>query len=174
MILASAALLAAHSVEAAIQVTFDAANSNIGAGIYTFDLLNVPTSPIPAYNSVFDFTGLAKPAAGGIYNALDPVVSKGAPTGWNYDVTTPNVAEWYFDNTAGAVNGIFENQMTPNLSGTINWQLAVPGNNADTAIGTVAITVPEPGQYGEIGGLIAFGLVTFAACRRSRQPARIR
>jgi hypothetical protein len=172
IILATAGLLAAHSAEASIQVAFDTANSNIGAGIYAFDLLNVPTSPIPTYNSVFDFTGLANVAAGGVDNALDPVVSMSAPTGWNYDVTTLNVAEWYFENTAGVVNGIFEIKMTPNLSGTFNWQLAVPGINADTTSGTVVIAVPEPGQYGKIGGLAAFSLVTFSACRRSRQSAR--
>src|SRR5271163_3629258 len=95
MVLATAALLTAHSADAAIQVTFDAADSNIGEGIYAFDLSNVPASPTPAYNSVFDFTGLANPAAGGVDNGVDPVVLMGAPTGWNYDVATPNVAEWY-------------------------------------------------------------------------------
>ncbi len=169
LVVAAASLLAAHSAQAAIDVTFDVADSNIGAGIYAFDLSGVMVPPTPTYQSEFDLTELANPAPGGVHNTMIPVGINGEPTGWNFYQSTESEVQWYFDNTSGAVNGTFVIDASANLSGTLDWQLAVPGITADNASGTVTIAVPEPGQYGLGAGLAAFGLIVVTGLTRSRR-----
>lgn len=76
---------------------------------------------------------------------MNPLVSQASPSGWNLNNNTIDVAKWFFENTFGPADGIFEVKATPNLSGTIDWNLAVPGINSETANGKVTIApVPEP------------------------------
>lgn len=173
LVAASVYILAAGSAPAAINATFDAADSNVGAGIYVFDLSGVMTPPPPTFESTFDFTGLANPAVGGVHNTQDPVDVIFNPSGWNMNQSTLNEVQWYFENTSGGVNGAFEIQASPNLSGTFNWQLSVPGLSQDNANGTITIAVPEPIQYGFVGGAAALGLVAFSGWRRSRSQAQL-
>ncbi len=171
LIIVGACVLAAGSAHAAIDVTFDAADSNISAGIYAFDLTGVMTPPPPTFESVFDFTDLANPAAGGVHNTQNPVGVISNPTGWNMYQTTLSEVQWYFENTSGGVDGTFKIQASPNLSGTLDWQLSVSGISQDNGSGTVTI-VPEPMEYGFVGGAAALGLVVFSGWRRSRSESR--
>jgi hypothetical protein len=147
-ILASAiALAAVIPAKASISLTFDAADSSIATGIYAFDLTGITTTP--TFNSTFELLNFTT-----IGNTVNPLVSLASPTGWSLNNNTIDVAEWFFQNTAGGANGVFEVQATPGLSGTIHWNLAVPGNNSETANGTVTIApIPEAGTL--IAGLAA-------------------
>ncbi|MGA2248626.1 MAG: hypothetical protein ABSH48_27030 [Verrucomicrobiota bacterium] len=70
-------LVAADSANAAIQVTFDAADSNIAAGQYDFDLTGLTAAP--TYNSTFELLNLFT-----IGNSQNPLGEVSAPTGWSY------------------------------------------------------------------------------------------
>jgi hypothetical protein len=160
----AASLTVANSANAAIQFTFDATDSNIGAGIYAFDLSGVPT--LPTYNSDFSlqYWNLLSPSPG---NTLNPVEDFAAPSGWNASNNSEGTALWYFENTSGAYNGTFEVKATPNLYGTLDWTLAVSGISADDASGTVTIAaVPEPAEYGAFCGLVGLVFATVASFRR--------
>ena len=149
-------------MNAAITLTFDSADSDISAGLYAFDLLGVPTSPTPTYNSQFTLFNVAPTGN------TATLVNSGAPSGWN--LSGPNdttSARWYFENTAGAVNGIFEITGTPNLHGMIDWQYAAPDQNDISGPVTIGLaTAPEPAVCGVAGGLGA--LVLCAGWRRPK------
>src|ERR1700677_3770730 len=138
LVVTAMSLAAASSVNAAIEVSFDATDSNIGNGIYAFDLSGVTTTP--SFNSVFEllnWTFIGNSATIG---------NDGAPSGWIFDTGNTSLAQWDFDNPSGSANGIFEVTATPNLQGTIKWNLEVPDPGSETANGTVTIaSVPEPG-----------------------------
>jgi len=136
-------ILSSSSARAAVNVTFDPADSNIGAGLYAFTLSGA-VSPA-TFNSTFDVFNWFV-----LGNALNPLQDQSAPSGWN--VTGPNDinnAQWFYQNIAGTVNGIFKVIATPNLQGTLSWRFADAGNSED-ASGSVTITpVPEPTLYGQ-------------------------
>jgi hypothetical protein len=145
---------------AAIQLTYVAADSNVGAGVYAFDLTGVPTSPTPTYNSDFELEYFST-----IGNTVT-LSSDGAPTGWNPGIYNTSVAEWYFQNTSLLVNGIFEVQASPNLNvngGMIFWDYADSGNNENVS-GFVG--VPEPTSMAEFAGLSALGLCSVGWLRK--------
>jgi hypothetical protein len=141
---AAMSLAAAGSSNAAIEVTFDAADSSISSGLYAFDLSGVTLAAgNGSYNSdfVLQYWTLLSPAPG---NTLDPLVSEGSPSAWNLNNNSEDVAEWYLENTSGNANGTFVVQATPNLYGSITWTLQMPDPSTDIS-GTVNIVpVPEP------------------------------
>jgi len=142
LLIAAAGLVAASSAKASIEVTFDATDSNIAAGIYAFDLSGVTQTP--TFNSTFELLNWDNPT--GVHNSLNPLVDKGSPSGWGSEAFTIGVAEWVY--SSGADNGTFEVKATPDLSGVLNWNLAVPGINSETVNGTVTIpAIPEPGTF---------------------------
>jgi hypothetical protein len=159
--------LCAMSARAAIEVTFDPTDSDIAAGQYDFVLSGVPTSPAPTYNSVFDIYDWAAP---GIGNTLNPIQSDSSPSGWNLPSNDSNNARWDFENTSGAVNGLFVVTASPNLQGTLSWTLEVPGITQDNASGTVAVAIPEPQTYATWA---AFALGFLAIAPRWKKSPRL-
>jgi len=157
--------LASATVRAAVNVTFDHADSNIGAGLYAFTLSGAVQ---PAtFNSTFDVFNWFL-----LGNTLNPLQDQSAPSGWN--VTGPNDinnAQWFYQNTAGLVNGVFEVIATPNLHGTLSWRFADSGHSENVS-GTVTITsVPEPASYAKasaalmISSILGFGTKGFRRLR---------
>ena len=157
----AATLIAASSASAAIQLAYDAAASNVGAGIYAFQLSGVPSSPFPSYNSTLEVQDFSV-----IGNTQNPLQTPSAPSGWNYSIMTVNTAEWYFENTSGTVNGVFDVKGTPNLQGSLMWDFEDSGHGENVS-GYVSITpVPEPEAYSMIGGSFALLGSVFPLCRR--------
>ncbi|HLH53105.1 MAG TPA: hypothetical protein VKY92_05760 [Verrucomicrobiae bacterium] len=138
----------ASTASAAVSLTFDAADSNIGAGLYDFLLSGAPsTATLANYNSTFTITGWAAPSIGN----NQTIVSTVAPSAWNLTQNDSNNAKWILESTTSpnnVVNGRFEVQAKPNLQGTLAWQFAWPGDNTYTTSGNVMISVvPEPAVY---------------------------
>lgn len=157
-LMALAAGLMAVSANAAVSVSFDAADSNIGAGLYDFTLSGAPASAtLSDFNSTFTITGWAAPAVG---NSASLLATR-APSAWNLTQNDSNNARWILESYTApnnAVDGRFEVRGTPNLHGTLLWQLAwLPGNAGFTGSGNVTIgAVPESGGYGlfAVAGLL--------------------
>jgi len=146
-------LVAAGSANAAIQVTFDAADSNIATGHYDFDLTGL--TAVPTYNSTFELLDLSL-----IGNTQSPMGEVSSPSGWVSGSANIDLTEWYFQNTSGSYNGFFDITATSNLKGTIDWNLAVPGGTSDN--GTVYIGAapesPATGMFMGCGALTPIGL----------------
>jgi hypothetical protein len=154
-----AVALMSRPLHAAVSVSFDAADSNIGAGFYDFMLSGAPSTAVFAdFNSSFNITGWAAPAIG---NNMT-LVSKVAPSAWNVPSDTLNEAVWALQSTTppnNVVDGRFEVQAKPNLHGTLNWQFNWPADNTLSASGMVVISaVPEPRAYGLVAGAGLLGL----------------
>ena len=151
-------LVAAGSANAAIQVTFDAAASNIGAGQYDFTITGI--TAVPTYDSTFELLYFST-----IGNKQSPLGEVSAPTGWDAGPATIDLAEWYFQSTAGNYNGNFDITATPNLKGNITWDLAISGGAS--ASGTVYIgAVPESSVTGVCTGAAALLPIGFVFLKR--------
>ena len=139
------------SASAAITLTFDSANSNVGNGLYAFDLAGVATSPVPTFNSEFQFFQVFT-----IGNSVNPIQVIKSPSGWSLSGPNDiNTAQWFFQNTSGDVNGLFEFRASPNLHGTISWRYLDPAHQSITS--TISIpfaVVPEPTIFGIAGGVV--------------------
>jgi hypothetical protein len=164
----AASLVAVHSANAAVQVTFDAVDSNIAGGLYAFDLSGIPSANPVTYNSSFEmeFWDLLSPSPGNTAT----LTSSAAPSGWSYFLPgSTATSEWYFENTSGASNGTFIVKASPNLHGTLDWNFTDSGN-AENISGTVTIAaVPEPALYGVFGGAAGLlGAILVPICRRFR------
>jgi hypothetical protein len=167
----AASLTVASSASAAIQFTYDATDSNVGAGIYAFNLSGVPTLPTVLSDLSLQYWDLLSPSPG---NTLNPVGDFAAPSGWNASNNSEGTALWYFENTSGAFNGTFKVQATANLYGPLMWTIAVSGIPADNASGNVTIAaVPEPAEYGLICGLAGLVATAFSRLRRFRLDAPV-
>jgi hypothetical protein len=172
LVVGAVGVLAACSAKAAIDVTFDSADSNIGAGLYAFDLSGVPTTPTPTYESQFELYNFDNPT--GIQNMLDPLVADSSPTGWSANGPNDiNSVRWYFDyetwpTVPGAVDGTFVVQATPNLNGTLNWNFADSGNSEDVSGTATIVATPEPTSV----GCLLLGSGILAVIRRFRQNGR--
>jgi hypothetical protein len=168
LVLLAAALITA-SANAAVSVSFDAADSNIGAGLYDFTLAGAPANAVFAdFNSTFTLTGWAAPAVGN--NIV--LVSTMAPSAWNLTQNDSNNAKWILESYTGpnnVVDGRFEVRGTPNLNGSLLWQFAWPGDNTYTSSGNVLISaVPESEGYGPLAAAALFALVAVPSWRRLR------
>jgi len=156
--LAAMGMVAAGSANAAIQVTFDAAASNIGAGQYDFTITGI--TAVPTYDSTFELLYFST-----IGNKQSPLGEVSAPTGWDAGPATIDLAEWYFQSTAGNYNGNFDITATPNLKGNITWDLAISGGTS--ASGTVYIgAVPESSVTGVCTGTAALLPIGFVFLKR--------
>jgi hypothetical protein len=135
---------------AAIDLAFDPALSNIGAGDYAFDFSGVTLTP--GFNARLDLLHFTV-----IGNTLNPLGAVASPSGFNYFSGDSDVIYWLFENTSGAYNGVFTVHATPNLHGSIDWKFADPGiaaglPDAHGAIATsgtanVVAVVPEPSTF---------------------------
>lgn len=160
LLLLSAVLLgAALEAGAAISVSFDSANSNVGAGIYAFDLSGA-ISPGTVNATTFNVQGWYN-IDGNQLSGLSPVQSGSqlvAPAGWtqsNFDGY--NNAVYYYEAAGQAVNGTFEINAPANLTGSLTWIFNDSGNN-ESISGTVNISqsaVPEPSTCGAVAGSLA-------------------
>ena len=139
-------LFATHSVSAQGYVSFNAANSDVGAGLYHFDLTGVTIISFPSFDSSiqlsvggpFSFSGFA---AIGNTQTLGSVLS---PSGWHdFPYNDTDSALYQLNQFSWVYNGTFVLSATPNLTGTIDWSFG--GLNGTPLSGTVTITsVPEP------------------------------
>jgi hypothetical protein len=140
-------------------VSFDPADSNIAAGLYDFTLSGAPsTADFANFSSTFTITGWAAPAVG---NSAS-LISTMAPSAWNVTQNDSNNAKWILQSTSSPnnlVDGRFEVGGTPNLQGSLLWQLAWPGDNTFSSSGTVAMSVvPEVSNFGVFAALGLLGL----------------
>ena len=148
----------------AISLTFDPANSNVGDGLYAFDLAGVPVSPTPTFNSQFDLRNFSP-----ILNTLNPIQALSAPTGWSLNGPNDvNSVRWYFEALNGAVNGVFKIEATADLHGTINWDYQDPGNGTSlSSIVTIPVLViPEPAFLGLTSGAALLSLIVGSSWSR--------
>jgi hypothetical protein len=134
-------------------VSFDSADSNPGAGIYSFFLSGVSLDMAGSPYQLSDFT-LSGFSAAGNTQALEPI----GPSDWGFigsDIDTiqyqPSVVISDLN-----LNGPLEISTTPNLSGSITWSFdffIVPGSPVPPTIsGDVSISsVPEPSSVTLIG-----------------------
>jgi hypothetical protein len=139
-------LSATHSTSAQGYVSFDAANSDVGAGLYYFDLTGVTIVSYPGIGSSiqlsvggpFAFSGFA---AIGNTQTLGSVSS---PSGWHdFPYNDTDGALYQLNQLSWVYNGTFEISATPNLSGTIDWSFG--GLNGTPLSGSTTITsAPEP------------------------------
>ena len=164
--------LGTFNLKAAVAVNFDAADSNIAAGLYDFTLRGAPASATLAnFNSTFTLTGWAAPAIG---NNL-VLVSTVAPSAWNLTQNDSNNAKWILESTTApnnSVDGRLEVRAKPGLSGSLTWQLAWPGDNTYSANGLVTIAaVPEPSVFGFSAATLLLGILALGAWRTARGPA---
>ena len=143
---------------AAVSVSFDGADSSLGAGLYDFILSGAPASAtIANYNSAFTLTGWSAPAIGNDVT----LVSTRAPSAWNLTENDPNNAKWILESTSSPYNevdGRFEVQGKANLQGVLTWQFSWPGDNSYSGSGLVTISaIPEPAIYSALSatGLLA-------------------
>jgi hypothetical protein len=155
-----AAAVIAVSANAAVTVSFDAADSNIGAGRYDFTLAGAPASAVFAnYNSKFTIFGWFP-----LGNSVNPLVDNLSPSAWTPSASDINDAVWVVTSYTppnNLVDGRFEVMGTPNLHGSLSWQFAWPADNTYTSSGKVLISVvPEPHGYGP---LAAAGLLALVA-----------
>lgn len=162
----AAAAIGTVSAQAAISVAFDAADSNIGAGLYDFTLSGAPTTAAFAnFNSTFTLTGWAAPAIGNTAS----LVSTLAPSAWNVTENDSNNAKWILESYTApnnAVDGRFQVQGTPNLHGTLTWQLAWLGSSGSSGSGSVTIAaVPESPAYAAFTASALLGLVACSGRR---------
>lgn len=150
-------LFSAHSAKAQGYVSFDAADSDFGAGLYYFDLAGVTivSAGIPgiqlSVGSPFAFSNFA---AIGNTDALGAISS---PSGW-HSLPSPDADEvlYQLNQLSWVYNGTFVISATPDLSGTINWSFGSLGG--PSLSGTVDISpVPEPATL----GLFGFGVILF-------------
>jgi hypothetical protein len=147
-------------------------DSNIAAGLYDFSLSGAPSAATLAnFNSTFTITGWAAP---GIGNNI-VLVSSVAPGAWNLTQNDSNNAKWILESTTApnnSVDGRFEVQGKPGLSGSLTWQLAWPGDNTYSANGPVTIAaVPEPSVFGFSAATLLLGLLAIGALRHSQCSA---
>jgi hypothetical protein len=150
-------LATASSTKAAIEVTFDPTDSNVSTGIYAFDLSGLTTTP--SFNSVFELLNWT------LIGNSATIANQGQPTGWTFDTGNTSLAEWFFQNTSGSYNGVFEVKATPDLHGSIKWNLEVQSPSSETANGTVNIpAVPEPGTM--VAGISALGCAVVSLRRK--------
>lgn len=156
-------LAAAGSANAAIDATFDAAASNIGAGTYAFQLSGVPSTPTSG--SVFELLNFTT-----IGNA-QTIVEDSAPSGWSPSSTTTGVAEWDFSNLSGNYNGIFVITAKAGLSGTITtgFDYLDSGHDENVSGSLTIAAVPEPAECGLFFGIMGLAVSTISGwrCRRS-------
>jgi hypothetical protein len=139
-------LFATHSASAQGYVSFDAADSDVGAGLYYFDLTGVTIVSYPDIGSdiqlsvggPFAFSGFA---AIGNTQTLGSVLS---PSGWHdFPNNDSDGALYQLNQLSWVYNGTFEISATPNLSGAIDWSFG--GGPNGTPSGSATITsVPEP------------------------------
>jgi hypothetical protein len=157
--------IALHA-NAAVSVTFDAADSNIGTGHYDFILSGAPASAaFGDFNSTFS---LLHWASLGNTATLQETLS---PSAWNLPLNaTIDVAKWTlqsYTSPNNVVDGRFEVVGTANLNGTLLWQLNWPGNNTFSSSGNVTIgAVPEPATYGATAGLGLLALLCSSSWKR--------
>ena len=162
LLAASASILRANG---AITVAFDSADSNVGAGLYAFRLSGVPVSPTPTFNAEFDLLNFFT-----IGNTANPLQATSSPTGWSLNGPNDiNSVRWYFQNTSGAVNGIFEITGTPNLHGDVTWRFADPGHANVVGTANISAFAPEPASFGLTGGV---AMAIFAARSSLRQRTK--
>lgn len=155
------------SIHAAVSVTFDEADSNIGAGLYDFTLTGAPgTATLANFNSAFTITGWAAPAIGNNVTLASTL----APSAWNLTQNDSNNARWILESTTSPnnlVDGRFEVHGKANLHGTLTWQLAWPGDSTYTSSGLVTLSaVPEPATYGMSAASALVGVVLLARIKR--------
>ena len=167
--------LTAFNLPAAVSVNFDAADSNIGAGLYDFILSGAPaTAAFANFNSTFTLTGWAAPAIGNNITLVSTV----APTAWNLTQNDSNNAKWILESFTppnNSVDGRFEVRGKPGLHGSLTWQFAWPGDNTFSSSGTVVISaVPEPTAYGLSVATVLAILLLLGACRNSRSGTSAR
>jgi hypothetical protein len=156
LVLLAAALITA-SANGAVSVSFDATDSNIGAGLYDFTLAGAPANAVFAdFNSAFTLTGWAA-----VGNSI-VLVSTVAPSAWNLTQNDSNNAKWILESYTGpnnVVDGRFEVRGTPNLQGSLLWQFAWPADNTYSTSGNVIISaVPESEGYGPLAAAALFAL----------------
>ena len=161
-----AAALGSSPARAAVSVSFDASDSDIGAGLYDFILTGAPgNASLANYNSAVTITGWAAP---GIGNDIT-LVSTLAPSAWNVTQNDSNNAKWILESTTApndVVDGRFEIQGTPNLHGSLSWQFAWPGDNTYTSSGLITIAVvPETETCGVIAAWLLVGLLALNRAR---------
>jgi hypothetical protein len=151
-------LAAASSAKAAISITFDAAASNVGAGLYDFQLNE--TLGTPDYGSTFFLDN---------WPGSTPLGIVSAPTGWTTLYDTSSLAEWEWTASSGSPNGIFVVKTTPNLDVTIEAQLSSDDLGGGAVSDTVYVaTVPEPAQCGFACGVMGLVFSTIWGLRRSK------
>ena len=137
---------ATHSASAQGYISYDAADSDVGAGLYYFDLTGVTIVSYPGIGSgiqlsvggPFEFSGFA---AIGNTQTLGSVSS---PSGWHdFPYNDTDSALYQLNQLSWVYNGTFEISATPNLSGSIDWSFG--GLNGTPLSGTAVITsAPEP------------------------------
>ncbi len=160
-------VMCSFRLHGAVSVAFDPTDSNVGAGLYDFILSGAPASATLAnYNSAFTITGWAAP---GIGNNVT-IMSTMAPSAWNLTQNDSNNAKWLLESTtapSNSVDGRFEVQAKPGLSGSSTWQLAWPGDNTYSASGFVFIpAVPEPAPFGVSAVVLAVLALMISIPRR--------
>jgi len=127
-------------------VSFDSADSNPGAGIYSFLLSGVSLDMAGSPYQLSDFT-LSGFSAAGNTQALEPI----GPSDWGFIGSDMDTIQYQPSVVISDLNlnGPLEVSATPNLSGSIAWSFdffIVPGSPVPPSFsGTVSIdTVPEP------------------------------
>lgn len=175
-ILAAVALtfFAAHSAKSQGTVSFDAADSDFGAGLYYFDLTDVTivSVGIPgvqlSVGSPFAFSNFA---ALGNTDTLGTVSS---PSGWHsFPNTDTDEVQYQLNQLSRVYNGTFVISASPNLDGTINWSFG--GVGGPPLSGTVTIApAPEPAALALFGiGAVLF-IIRLARPSRSTMPLKER
>lgn len=139
-------LFAAHSASAQGYVSFDAAASDVGAGLYCFDLTGVTIISYPGIGSSIQLS-VGSPFSFSSFAAIGNTQNLGAissPSGWHsFPNTDTDGALYQLNQLSWVYNGTFEISATPNLSGTIDWSFG--GLNGTPLSGTATITsAPEP------------------------------
>jgi hypothetical protein len=156
LVAVSLTLFAAHSANSQGYVSFDAADSDVGAGLYYFDLTGVDTSQL--VGSPFALSGFT---AIGNTQTLGSVLS---PSGWHdFPYNDTDQALYQRNPLSTIYNGLFEISATPNLTGTIDWSFGDVGGIPLSGTATIA-SVPEPETLALIG--IAVALLVARNCIR--------
>jgi len=166
-------------------LTFDSANSNIGAGLYDFDFVFNGLYNFPSPGARNGSTDLYLSGFSAIGNTQNPLTYISAPSAWIF--ISDNGDHMYWDYySAGTRNGDFVVEGTPNLSGNIAWTLTTKTIPIGSdPLGTIPKIVnlngntsiepaPEPSTLGFIGicALVYLPLVARHLKKRSRSSFR--
>src|ERR1035441_662725 len=133
-------------------VSFDSADSNPGAGIYSFLLSGVSSDMAGSPYQLSDFT-LSGFSAAGNTQTLRMVAG---PSAWGLVASDTGVMQFQVSPFFSGLNGVLKISATPNISGSITgsfgFWLVIGSPVPPTISSTVSVNpVPEPSSFTLIG-----------------------